>query len=305
MNCSKCGAVLNPGDIMCSNCGNPVQNIPVQVVPSGNGGVNPNINTGNMPAQGNVVQTVPVAAQNNVVQPVPNPLQNSNSNPNPMNDKNKLLVFGIAGLGILIIIIGIVLGVTSDKKEDNKENNNKPEPVETVKYSYLDYELPYLESYIKEVNDEGLSLLDEQNNIRVLLSFIDNNMSGVEDALPSIKSSLTKNGFTFRDEENKTISNVSWHLINADLELNEDKYPGVLAFTSMRENVVLFVQIFNLSGTDKNYDNILLNLSKMVLESNYHGIDNAEDNDTDTKSKTIIIPDFRNLLTSNSSTNVG
>ncbi len=305
MNCSKCGAVLNPGDIMCSNCGNPVQNIPVQVIPSGDGIVNPNNTTVNMSTQ-TISPIIPKNAGelvSNSVNPS-NSSQNSNKSFNFLNDKNKLLVFGIAGLGILIIFIGIVLGATGDKKEEKKDNKNESETVSTIKYSYLDYDLPYLDGYLKQVSDEGLVLLDEKNNIQILLSFFEEiSLSDFKESLPSIKTSLINNGFTFDDEEDKTISNVSWHLINVNLDNDGDKIPGLFCFASMREDVVLLAQVFNLSGVNKSFDYTLNNLSKMILEANYHK--EVTKNDNNNKSKTIIIPDFVKTLPGHSNSNVG
>lgn len=214
MNCKNCGAILNPNQEYCTNCGTKVENAQsldnnLYNNPSTENYIN-NYNQNN-----NMVTNQGVNNQQNVFQNYPTNQQQVNNS----NKSNKGLIALI--IGILVVVIGGVAGFIfirqafnylNDAQDKIEDYTSRPETVYLNKISF-EYNSSIWSKKSSLSDEDKITLVDSFGTITVT-----HNSSKVyyqtETFSSEMKSSLKEQGMTIKEETSKvTINGKDWYKI--------------------------------------------------------------------------------------------
>ncbi len=313
MNCKKCGSVLDVNDIVCKNCGEPVNNMNAQPVNNMNaqvGGVNPApVNPQpvvNDPAV--VVNPSPMPASEGQVNPQmvnqvenPNPVQQPNVQSAPVNNMNTQPAAGTPSPApekkksspIFIVLVVLLVGVIGflgykmlSKDKDTGSSSSTPSSNESgstvsdnsvaksdVVISYKDFEFPIINNYEASIDEGNLFLVNKADKIVIEMYVIP--FYTVDDVLDEIGDDKS-----FVTNLGLTISNEERKKISG---VDWKIYNCTGEADGVTVNVVFaFVQLGEYNSVElmivnygsKSMTTIMEDVSKMITGTTYKGTKN-------------------------------
>ena len=215
---------------------------------------------------------------------------------------------------IILIVIILILGgfiaykmLSKDKTSDegtpdistntDNETNNTNEQINNSDntngtYEYKDFQFTIPETYTATEESNNLTLLSKVNKVSAFMVIHDYiTIEDYNEAIESIKASLTSEGFTINSVENKKYEETDWILINCTYTEDGQKYELTETFASLGEYHVMEALVGNF-GTQTD-ESIFTEFSKMYNSATYKGSNKfSSDDEKGTAANSITKPVF-------------
>ena len=207
------------------------------------------------------------------------------------SNSNILFIAIVAILSIIIVVFGILIFTksfsgNSSSKTDN--TNKEYAGLETKDvYSYEGFELPYLESYEKKLDKNGLLILfDYKNKIQMNINIVSGTvLEDFKEETNHLKELLVQSGYIVDSMDSKTIEKVDWLLFQGTVLQQGIEYKYVYGYATLGNYHVWESLIFDVTG---NYSDLALeSLSKTIKNATYHGSKNYSIEEEEKKDITI------------------
>ena len=217
MNCTNCGAPMQPGSGFCNNCGAPAT----------------------QPMQQQVVNQ-PVMQQQQVGQPMQQ---------QPKKSSNILLIIMIIIIAALLILL-VYLTVGVDKKDNSsnepttEENQPTEVAVNTTTLSLGNYSFKVPTEYVYKYVSNRLQISDNKTWVGSI-QIINGNYNTIKIQKSLIKNNFQKAGYASNDPQIKTINGVEWIVV----EINVNGKIHVVGYTKAGASEVFGIEVANTTGT--------------------------------------------------------
>ena len=308
MNCKACGSPITENDQFCKNCGASVN---VKGESSNNQNISSTVNNNSQNINGvvdnnsqNINGVVGNNSQNingvvsnnsqNINGVVGNNSQNINNNPyqanisnvpNQMNNQanyNQPEMFNsknskgfvkyiIIGIAIVLIIAGVVFGITyfmnkdkSSNKVTSDDSSSQVTPVSDLsfyKVSLSGFALSIPENYVYQTKEESLLIGDEEDTWVSYLEIVQGSFSKLEGAMQQLPLSLQQYlGYTVSAAEKRTVKGVDFITFEADLS-------GMNAIIALAKVNSMYVACMVCMNINNDFDYSILEKMATIIDS--------------------------------------
>ncbi len=272
MNCKNCGALLNPSDKFCQNCGKVVEGPVDQMNTTTNMGATfTNVNADPsmaMPSAGNGPETVQPLQQ---AQPI-NQNYSMATNQNPKNNNILIIIMGVVIVILLVIIVVFALNTNktdTTKKTEEGKTTTQPTTTQvsnTTNYVAGDYTYAIPNEYTVETEGDVIKMYDDEKAIwlEALAGYSLSMLS-----LDEVKTNLESLGITVLESKKQTYNGVEMMIFGG--EYAGDKH--LLAYANI-DNGILYAEIINING-EFDYDALENEVATMAKSAKYKASSNS------------------------------